>query len=215
MNNKIIVGVLLACVSGSVFSEPLQEDSQPISLKLSDNSLKEVNTCEDFIALRRAGKTVTDLPNLPDRFTDMARGSLTNCYLTTYAKDHGLTEIKPASQAPTLKEIVDHFPASAAIAISNEEVAKVKSLYQNKTIRQKEPDLKPDNNGRMVSTKSADGYLISNHRTFKDKDGKIIDFITLGKFVTQGTWGESTTYEILSKSNPVWTIQEINENSPL
>lgn len=109
MNNKIIVGVLLACVSGNVFSEPLQEDSQPISLKLSDNSLKEVNTCEDFIALRRAGKTVTDLPNLPDRFTDMARGSLTNCYLTTYAKDHGLTEIKPASQAPTLKEIVDHF----------------------------------------------------------------------------------------------------------
>ncbi|MBU9828766.1 hypothetical protein J1779_02335, partial [Rahnella sp. FC061912-K] len=72
MINKIIVGVLLACVSGSVFSEPLQEDSQPISLKLSDNSLKEVNTCEDFIALRRAGKTVTDLPNLPDRFTDMA-----------------------------------------------------------------------------------------------------------------------------------------------
>ncbi len=40
MNNKIIVGVLLACVSSSVFSEALHEDTQPISLKLSDNSLK-------------------------------------------------------------------------------------------------------------------------------------------------------------------------------
>ncbi len=144
----------------------------------------------------------------------MARGSLTNCYLTTYAKDHGLTEIKPAPQTPTLKETVDHFPASAAIAISNEEVAKVKSLYQNKTIRQKEPDLKHDSDGRMVSTNSADGYLISNQRAFKDKDGKIIDFITLGKFVTQGTCGESTTYEILSKSDPVWKIQEINDPPP-
>lgn len=215
MKTKLIAGIFLACLSASAFSEPLQDDSTPITLKLNDNSVVNVTTCEDFIALRRAGKTVTDFENMPDRFASMAQNSLTDCYLTTWAKAQGLTEVNPPPATLTISDVVKHFPATAAVAISDDEVARVKTHYQNKTIIQKEPDLKADDMGRLISAKSSDGYIITGHRAFKGQDGKLTDFITLGKFVTGGTWSVSTTYRIVSQNEPVWKIQEVTENDPL
>jgi hypothetical protein len=215
MKRKIITGLFLSGLAWNACSTPLQEDSQSILLTLNDNNSARITTCEEFIALRRSGETVADYPDMPDRFANMARNSLINCYLTTYATDHGLTEITPAPETPTLEEVAEHFPATAAIAISNEEVAKVKSQYQGKTIRQKETDLKLDSNGRLISAKNADGYMIAARRIFKDKTGNLTQFIMLGKFVTEGTWGMTATYRIISQDKPVWDIQEITENSPL
>lgn len=215
MKRKIIAGLLLAGLTGNAYSTPLQEDSESILLTLGDTNSARVTTCEEFIALRRSGETVAGYPDMPDRFMTAARDSLIDCYLTHYALDHRLTEITPAPKTPTLKDVVDHFPATAAITISDEEVAKVKTQYQGKTISQKDDDLKPDGDGRLVSAKNAEGYRISGMRVFKDKAGKLTQFITLGSFVTEGSWGTTTTYRIIAQDKPVWEIEEITENSPL
>lgn len=215
MKMNVIAGLFLASLAGNVSSAPLQEDFQSILLTLNDTNSARVTTCEDFITLRRSGETVAGYPDMPDRFADMARDSLIDCYLTTYAADHGFTEITPAPDTPTIQDVVNHFPASAAIAISDEEVAKVKSQYQGKTISQKVTDLKPDESGRLISAKNTEGYMITARRLFKDKAGKTLQFITLHEFVTEGTWGATTTYRIISQEKPVWDIQEMTENSPL
>lgn len=134
----------------------LEINQSPLTLVLSDQNQARVSSCADFIALRKAGETVDALPGLSDPDGRAAEAALFSCWLQAYTIDHTL--FPSAAPKPTLAEVVQHFPASAAFIVSDDEKQDVAKNYVGKTIADYTPDLKARDD-RLESTASASGVL--------------------------------------------------------
>lgn len=214
MKLKLVAGLFLMAAVGNAYSETLMSNGQPISVNLSNKGTVSISNCAEYVALRKEGGTVNDYPGLSDPDFREAQDALKNCYLDAYANENDLKEVTPSLTTLSVANVVEHFPAQAALAISDEEVAKLKKNFIGKTIIDTAPDLKSDG-VRMISTKTDSGYMVWNRRAFEDSAGKMYSFITLSSFPLSGTYASLRTYQILSEEEKVWTIKEVTENSPL
>jgi hypothetical protein len=214
MKLKLVAGLFLMAAMGNAYCETLMSNGQPISVNLSNAGTASISNCAEYVALRKEGKTINNYPGLSDPDFREAQDALINCYMNAYANDNGLKEVTPSLTNLSVENVVKHFPAQAALAISDEEVAKLKKNYIGKTIIDTAPDLTSDD-GRMISQKTDSGYMIWNRKAFKDSAGKMYSFITLSSFPLSGTYAALRTYQILSEEEKVWTIKEVTENSPL
>lgn len=209
------VALLFFISSSTCFATSILPDSGQVTLKLNDNSIVSIKTCEEYISLRKAGKEIVDYPHLPDRFMQEAQNDLVQCYLKNYTEAHGYRSTGADSVNINIKDIVNHFPASASVIISNDEIRDIEAHYKGKTIIQRERDLKIVSDIRATSEDHADGYYLSRKMGFKDKEGKSIKYVTVVKYVIGGTWSAIYNYEILSTDSPIWQLTEITVNSPL
>lgn len=130
----------LVCVLGCIFlnGSAMAENNNfifngaPLHVITNTNKDFIISNCQQFIALRQSGEKINTYGGLPDPDYREAKETLFHCYLEYYARQHGFTAVK--TPGPSLSAILHHFPASAALAISNEEVENVKKNYAGKSM---------------------------------------------------------------------------------
>ncbi|MCS6067707.1 hypothetical protein LNO81_14585 [Klebsiella variicola subsp. variicola] len=69
-------------------------------------------------------------PGFPTQMACAAEAALFSCWLQAYTIDHTL--FPSAAPKPTLAEVVQHFPASAAFIVSDDEKQDVAKNYVGK-----------------------------------------------------------------------------------
>lgn len=212
---KRIFIFMTALISTASCASPIMDDSTVVTLKTKNGSIFHVKSCEEFNALIDKGEKIADYPDVPDRFVSDIRDALTQCRIDELAKKENLEEIKNKSDNNTIQEVISHFPASEAIAVSDESVESLKKNHKGQTILQMEKDLKVNSQHRAISESNKEGYMITNQRNFKDKNGEVVRFITLGKFLTEGTWSTSDTYKVTSVKDKIWQVHEINPDDKI
>ncbi len=192
----------------------LQIMGSPLTVITSDNHQRSLNTCNDYIFLRMNDLKIKNIPDLPDRFMWMAKDALVHCYIDWYAQHHVLTKMENSSP-PHIDAIISHFPASATLAVSDEEVKKLNATEDGKTMLEYTPSLHRVDNSKMISEKESVAYNLVWYQAYKNQDNQTIKFITLGSSVLEGTLGSVETYEIISENLIPWKVQQITENSTL
>ena len=190
----------------------LEINQSPLTLVLSDQNQARVSSCADFIALRKAGETVDALPGLSDPDGRAAEAALFSCWLQAYTIDHTL--FPSAAPKPTLAEVVQHFPASAAFIVSDDEKQDVAKNYVGKTIADYTPDLKARDD-RLESAASASGYVLDEYYAFTDKQGHQLNIVALVGYAIGGTASVKSYYRIDDTHARVWSVTLLDENSPL
>ncbi|MBM7345513.1 hypothetical protein [Pantoea coffeiphila] len=206
---------IIVTFSSTCFASPILTDAEQVNVKLNDGTVATVKTCEDFISIREKGKEVVDYPNLPDRFVQDVADSLVDCYLQEHASRNKFKKIDESKVNFSIKDIVEHFPASESVIVSKDEEEEIKVNDKGKSISEREQDLNFISEKRAVSDKNDDGYFLSRQVSFEDGSGRRINYITLVKYVIGGTWASANTYEILSTNSTIWQLKEITVNSPL
>ncbi|HEY2452405.1 MAG TPA: hypothetical protein VGI71_07250 [Scandinavium sp.] len=200
-------------LSSNAFAEgSLEIDNNPLVLVLSDHNQAHVSSCSDFISLRKTGETVKELPGLSDPDYRTAKEALFNCWLQAYTVKNGMTMI--GDSAPSLTNILKHFPASAAYLVSDEDMNKVKKNYVGKSIMDISPDLKIDSD-RAVSVSSSTGYILDSDISFSSSDGHKLRVIGLVGYSIGGTAAEKSFWRVDDTSAPVWKLTRLDENSPI
>ncbi|HCQ8676334.1 TPA: hypothetical protein OMF13_005465 [Klebsiella variicola] len=190
----------------------LEINQSPLTLVLSDQNQARVSSCADFIALRKVGETVDALPGLSDPDGRAAEAALFSCWLQAYTIDHTL--FPSAAPKPTLAEVVQHFPASAAFIVSDDEKQDVAKNYVGKTIADYTPDLKARDD-RLESAASASGYVLDEYYAFTDKQGHQLNIVALVGYAIGGTASVKSYYRIDDTHARVWSVTLLDENSPL
>lgn len=190
----------------------LEINQSPLTLVLSDQNQARVSSCADFIALRKAGETVDALPGLSDPDGRAAEAALFSCWLQAYTIDHTL--FPSAGPKPTLADVVQHFPASAAFIVSDDEKQDVAKNYVGKTIADYTPDLKARDD-RLESAASTSGYVLDEYYAFTDKQGHQLNIVALVGYAIGGTASVKSYYRIDDTHARVWSVTLLDENSPL
>lgn len=207
------VSVFLICLPFSIYASPIMQDSAQVALELKMGNVVNVIDCNEFNQLIDSGERIIGYPGTPDRFISDVNDSLVQCKINNYKDKNHLKEVSGKGNRLTIHDILVHFPASEAIAISNSDVDDLNKNYKGKSIFQKEDDLViTDNENKAVSNKN--GYFIYNLRVLQDKNDNVIRFITLSNFVTEGSWSTSDTYKIVSTKKNIWDIKKISVNDP-
>jgi hypothetical protein len=206
-----LIAVLL--LSSNVFAAgALEINESPLTLVLNDHNQARVSSCPDFIALRKAGETVAELPGLSDPDYRAAKDALFSCWLQAYTVKNGMT---PASdKAASLAEILKHFPANAAYLVSNEEIEKVATDFAGKSITDYTPDLKI-NSERATSVSASTGYLLDSDQSYTNHEGHTFRVIGLVGYSVGGTAANKVFWRIDDTSSPVWKVTRLDENSPI
>lgn len=110
--------------SSTVFaSNELEINGLPLTLVLNDNNIAKVSSCSDFISLRKSGETVKNILDISEPDYDQAKAALTDCYINAYAIQNGL--VKKDAPAPSLSDLLKHFPASEKLIVSDNEKEEV------------------------------------------------------------------------------------------
>lgn len=187
-------------------------NNTPLTLLLSNNNQAQVSTCSDFISLRKAGNTIKDLPGVSDPDYGIAKAALIDCYISAYITQHNLKETN--APRPSLKEILQHLPATEKLIASDEEKEKIEKHYKGKSIWDTSPDLIKEDD-IFVSKSDDTGYRLIDSKSFIDPNKKPLDILIMSAFTMHGTYGVRHSYIINSKNKTIWDVSTIDENSPL
>ncbi len=174
----------------------LEINQSPLTLVLSDQNQARVSSCADFIALRKAGETVDALPGLPTR---MAVRRKRRYSPAGYRPTPSIIRYSSAAPKPTLAEVVQHFPASAAFIVSDDEKQDVAKKYVGKTIADYTPDLKARDD-RLESAASASGYVLDEYYAFTDKQGHQLNIVALVGYAIGGTASVKATIASMTRT---------------
>ncbi|MBU9834553.1 hypothetical protein FS594_28360 (plasmid) [Rahnella aquatilis] len=201
--------------SSAVFAADsgVEINNQPLSIVLSDGSQANISTCNEFLAFRKSGKTVKDILHLPDPQYYQAKNNLFECYLNDYAIQHHLSVI--ASNGPSFEKIIQHFPASAALIVSDTEEQKIKHDFYGKTLSEYVPDLRAKSINRYISENKDTGYFLKKTYSYKNKKNQDINIVIIVGYSLSGSLGIPIAYRIDDMSGHVWKITKLDENSPL
>lgn len=199
--------------SSTVFaSNELEINGLPLTLVLNDNNIAKVSSCSDFISLRKSGETVKNILDISEPDYDQAKAALTDCYINAYAIQNGL--VKKDAPAPSLSDLLKHFPASEKLIVSDNEKEAVQKKFNGESIWDTSPDLVMK--GDVLQSQSDDtGYRLISYSTYSNRDGKDFNIVTIAAFTLHGTYGIRNSYIIKSKEEKIWKIQKVDENSPL
>lgn len=215
MNKFNVIGV----ISVLVFSASVQADAQditiqgkPIQVITVDGKQHSLTVCGDYLALRQQNQQLT-IGDLPTRDYVEAKDSLIQCNIQNYAKQHQYV-LDAQAYVPSIETIVAHFPASAALVVSNDEVSELKKKGRGKTLHEWTPSLVLKDE-RMVSDKDQVAYTVSQYQAFKNSQGQSIAFITLGSGVLDGTFDKLSTYRVDAVNGKIWSVTPVTENTPL
>lgn len=212
MKRFICVVATLFLSTTALAADELVINDSPLTLVLSDHNQARVSSCADFISLRKAGETVKELPELSDPDYHTAEDALFACWLKAYTIEHGMSPVN--AKKPTLADVLQHFPASSAYIVSNEEHQNVMMNYAGKTIADYTPDLKARGD-RLESVASSTGYVLDNYYSFADKKGNLLNIVALVGYSIGGAASDKVFYRVDDMNNRVWKITRLDENSPL
>lgn len=212
---KYYAAACMLFASSAVFSADsvVEVNNQPLSIVLTDGSQVNVSTCNDFIALRKTGKTVKDILHLPDPQYYQVKNNLFECYLNEYVTQHHFSV--NTSPSFSFEQIIHHFPASAALIVSDSEEQKIKHDFYGKTLIEYVPDLQAKSINRYISEKKDTGYFLKKTYSYKNQQNQDLNIIVIVGYSLTGTLGIPTAYRIDNMSGHVWKITKLDENSPL
>lgn len=212
---KVLGAGCALLVSASVLADDqdISIQGKPLQVATVDGKNHSLATCGDYLALRKNNQQITSISGLSDRDYMETQDMLIQCNIQNYAKQHQYV-LDTQAGVPGIDQVVAHFPSSAALVVSDDEVKVLKAKGQGKTLQQWTPTLKLKDD-RMVSDKEQVAYAISQYQVFKRPQGKPLTFITLGSAVTGGTLGTLSTYRIDDTSGKIWTITPVTENTSL
>ncbi|KQN46911.1 hypothetical protein ASE93_12430 [Serratia sp. Leaf50] len=218
MKYKSVKSVCLAAflmASHNAFAEEsaLQEGGKPLSVVTSDGKERTISDCKQFTFLRLNDLKISKINGLSDPDWIDAKNSLTGCYIDWYVKENKLT-LDNTAKTPNIKDVLSHFPASEAYFVNKDEQAKIKKNSSGKSILEYTPSLKI-NDRKMISDKEGVSYSVWWFASYKNENGDLVSFITIGSGVTQGTKSILKSYIIKSTQGKIWDVKELDENSPI
>lgn len=184
-------------------------NGQSVTVTLSDNNQAQITSCKDFIGLHNAGETIKAFPGLSDRDYQDAKLALTNCWIDAWAIKNGYTHQKDSPYS--LADIMASFPASAALAVNDDEV-KENQKAASKTFKEFYPDLKADGEN-FVSASASVGYHLLESKSFINAKGKKVYFITLTGYVTDGTLASPDIWRIDDTTSKPWKVSIVDFNT--
>lgn len=216
MNKMKVLGAgcaLLVSASALAAEQDISIQGKPLQVVTADGKKHSLATCGDYLALRKNNQQITSISGLPDRDYVEAKDSLVQCNIQHYVQQHQFV-LDPQVDVPGIEKVVAHFPASAALVVSDDDVKELKAKGAGKTLQEWTPSLVLKD-GRMVSDKEHVVYAVSQYQTFKNPQGKSQSFITLGSAVTGGTLGTLSTYRIDDAKGKIWSVTPVTENTTL
>ncbi|QPS20288.1 hypothetical protein I6G64_22490 [Serratia plymuthica] len=205
--------VLLVSASALAAEQDISIQGKPLQVVTADGKNHSLATCGDYLSLQKNKQQIASITGLSDRDYVEAQDSLIQCNIQNYVTQHQYAPIT-GSAVPSIQQVVAHLPASTALAVSDDEVTKLKAKGQGKTLQEWTPSLKLKED-RMVSDKDQVAYAVSQYQVFKNPQGQSLTFITLGSGVIGGTLGKLSTYRIDDMKGKVWTVIPVTENTPL
>ncbi|CAI1920876.1 hypothetical protein [Serratia proteamaculans] len=216
MNKLKVLGAgcaLMVSTSALAAEQDITIQSKPLQVVTADGKTHALATCGDYVSLRENPAQISSIHGLSERDNVEAHDSLIQCNIQNYVKQHQLV-LDSRAKVPGIERVVAHFPASAALAVSDDEVEHLKAKGQEKTLQEWTPSLVLKD-GRMISDKAHVAYVVSQYQVFKSPEGKPLAFITLGSAVTGGTLGVLSTYRIDDMKGKIWAVTAVTENTAL
>jgi hypothetical protein len=207
-----VVCALLVSASVQADDQDITIQGKPIQVITVDGQKHSLTVCGDYLALRQQNQQLT-IGDLSSRDYVEAKDSLIQCNIHNYAKQHQYV-LDTQAEVPSIETVVAHFPASAALVVSNDEVNELKKNGGGETLHEWTPSLVLKDE-RMVSEKEQVAYVVSQYQSFKNSQGQSIAFITLGSGVIDGTFGKRSTYRIDAANGKIWSVTPVTENTSL